>query len=122
MNMAVNPPSEDGNIEAQIQKKGLTAPRITPDRIQDMMDTLTFKTHHFEGTNITVAIALLPNGFQVGIGKSGSVSSANFDAEIGRNVAISAAMTDARNELWKLEGYVLRKQLDDWEKPGELQP
>lgn len=98
-------------IELEIQAKGLIAPRITPQHIDALMDSLTFKTHVFEGTTNTVAIALLPCGFSVGFGQSACVSLANFNAEIGEKIAIANAKAAARDKLWELEGYLLRNRL-----------
>jgi hypothetical protein len=101
----------DQAIEQEIQAKGLTAPRVTPAQIDAMVASLTYKTHVFEGTTNTVAMAFLPNGFSVGIGQSASVSLENFNAEIGAKVAIANAEVAARNKLWELEGYVLKQRL-----------
>ncbi len=113
MNMAVGSQSEDGQIELELQRKGKTAPRVTPQEIEALAEGLTFKTHHFEGTTCTVAIAVLANGFVAGIGHSAAVSLANFDAEIGAKIAIKDVKHQAIDKLWELEGYALRKRLDD---------
>ena len=101
----------DNAFEREIVAKGLTAPRITADQIEELCGSLSIKTHHFEGTSSTVALAILPNGFVVGVGYSASVSLANFDADIGARIATQDALAKARKKLWELEGYALKKQL-----------
>lgn len=101
----------DAAVEAMIQEKGLTAPRILPSMIEAMVNSLTFKVHHFEGTTTMVAMASLPSGFEVGIGKSACASPENFNAEVGEKIATDNARDAARANLWQFEGYVLKKQL-----------
>lgn len=101
----------DNAFEREIVAKGLTAPRITADQIEALCGSLTIKTHHFEGTSSTVALAILPNGFVAGVGHSASVSPENFDAGIGARIATQDALAQARKKLWEMEGYALKKQL-----------
>lgn len=94
---------EDG-IEAEIQEKGLTAPRLTPAMIDEVI--VAEQYHVFPGTTLTVCCLTLRNGFCV-TGESAAASAANFDAELGRRIARDAA----RNRIWALEGYLLRERL-----------
>lgn len=91
-------------IEAEIQRKGLNAPRLTPQHIDDQIVTEQF--HVFPGTSLTVCALTLRNGFQV-VGESAAASPENFDAEIGRKIA----RDNARSKIWALEGYLLRSKL-----------
>lgn len=93
-------------IEKEIQKKGLDAPRLTPERI----DALIFSEdyHVFEDSQLTVCCLTLMNGFNV-VGESACVSPENFDAEIGRKIA----RANAREKIWALEGYLLKQRLCD---------
>jgi len=91
-------------LENEIAKKGLTAPRITPDMIDA---TIVLEAYHvFPGTTMTVCCLTLTNGYQV-IGESACASPENFDAQIGRNLA----RENARRKIWSLEGYRLRSAL-----------
>jgi len=91
-------------IEQEIQAKGLTAPRLTPDQISA---TIVDEVYHvFPGTTITVCCLTLRNGFTV-IGQSAAASPANFDQEIGMKIAFQ----NARDKIWALEGYLLKEQL-----------
>lgn len=54
---------DEAAIEAEINEKGLTAPRITPDMLDDEIKTRQF--HVFEGSCLTVCALTLRNGFVV---------------------------------------------------------
>ena len=91
-------------IEQEIQDKGLTAPRITPERIDA---TIAGEAYYvFPGTMLTVCCLTLRNGFTV-IGESACASPENFNVEIGRKIA----RDNARQKIWALEGYLLRTNL-----------
>lgn len=93
-------------IENEIQAKGLNAPRLTPDMIDDVIIGEDY--HVFPGTTVTVCCLKLRNGFNT-TGISASASPENFDAEIGRKIA----RNNAREKIWPLEGYLLRQALHD---------
>lgn len=116
----------DNAIEAEIQAKGLTAPRITPADIeanisgeyyidagkavqasmadQDEMTRLTGA--HSALRLLTFCVLVLRNGFTV-TGESACASPENFDAEVGRKIARANAI----NKVWPLMGYELRSKL-----------
>jgi hypothetical protein len=116
-------------IEQEIQRKGLTAPRITPADIEANIAS----EHYFTaedgvgrankgqtsvgGKNpaalslLTFCVLVLKNGFTV-TGESACASPENFDAEIGRKVARQNAI----NKVWPLMGYALRSQLSAAER------
>lgn len=91
-------------IEAEIQAKGLNAPRLTPEDIDCAIRKVDY--YVFPGTTLTVCCMTLRNGFTV-TGESAAASPENFDVEIGEKIAFS----NARNKIWALEGYALRNQL-----------
>lgn len=91
-------------IEAEIQNKGLTAPRVTPEALDAEINHEQF--HVFDGSCLTVCCLTLKNGFTV-TGESACASSENFDAEIGRKIAKS----NAREKLWPLLGFRLKDAL-----------
>lgn len=113
------------NIEKEIQEKGLTAPRITPDELQENI----VSEHYFTASDgvagatglhkeviadsnpesldlLTFCVLVLRNGFTV-TGESACVSPENFDAEIGRKIA----RQNAEQKIWPLMGYALKEQL-----------
>lgn len=91
-------------IETEIQRKGLNAPRLTPELIDSVIVSESY--HVFHGTTVTVCCLTLLNGYCV-IGESASASPENFNAELGRKIA----RDNARNKIWSLEGYLLRSKL-----------
>lgn len=91
-------------IEAEIQAKGLTAPRLTPADIDAAIVAEHY--HVFPGTTLTVCCMVLRNGFTV-TGESAAASPANFDETLGRKIA----RDNARQKIWPLEGYLLRERL-----------
>lgn len=90
-------------IEAEIQAKGLTAPRVTPADIDAAIAEETYQV--FFGV-LTICVLRLRNGFLV-TGESACASPANFDEALGRRIA----RENARNKIWPLEGYALRERL-----------
>ena len=94
----------DHDVESEIQAKGLTAPRVTPDHIESVI--VSEQYHVFQGTTFTSCLLTLKNGFTVH-GESACASPENFDAELGRKIA----RDNAKNKIWMLEGYALRERL-----------
>lgn len=93
-------------IEKEIQDKGLNAPRLTPQSIDDAIKGEEF--HVFDGSCLTVCCLTLKNGFTV-TGESACASPANFNAEVGQKIA----KENARSKIWALEGYLLKQKLFD---------
>lgn len=118
-----SPRSDEAAVEQEIQAKGLTKPRITPQHIDEQIVSTYFFTAEDgvtgeENANswppavyesslglLTFCVLVLRNGFMV-TGESACASPENFDAEIGKKIAF----TNAREKIWLLEGYLLR----DW--------
>ena len=115
----------DKQIEQEIQAKGLTAPRVTPARIEEVI----VQEHYFTASDgvaavhqdgpgfqasdraldlLTFCVLVLRNGFTV-TGESACASPENFDAEIGRKIARQNAV----NKIWALEGYLLKQKLSE---------
>lgn len=95
---------DEAAIEAEINAKGLNAPRLNPAHIDAQIVAEQF--HVFPGTTLTVCALTLRNGFHV-VGEAAAASPENFDAEIGRKIA----RENARQKIWALEGYLLRSKL-----------
>jgi hypothetical protein len=91
-------------IEGEIQAKGLTAPRLTPE----LIDRTIVKEQYyvFDGSCLTVCCLTLRNGYTVS-GTSACASPANFNAELGQKIA----RENARQQIWALEGYLLKERL-----------
>lgn len=117
----------DEQIEAEIQARGKTAPRVTPAHIEACI----MSEHYFTAADgvagsmdydqdeagdpiipaplslLTFCVLILHNGFTV-TGESACASPENFDAEIGRKIARQNAVA----KIWPLEGYLLRERLE----------
>jgi hypothetical protein len=120
----------DQSIEAEIQAKGKTAPRVTPDDIQREIvgesyfsaadgvrgasagkpgENLLSEYVTHEGSPmslLTFCVLTLRNGFTV-TGESACASPENFDAAIGRRIARENAV----QKIWPLLGFRLRDKL-----------
>lgn len=96
--------STEQQVENNIQAKGLNAPRLTPELIDATIVGEQF--YVFPGTTTTVCCLTLKNGGTV-IAESACISPANFNEEIGRDIA----KRNAREKIWSLEGYLLRQRL-----------
>ncbi|CDH33876.1 Gp49 family protein [Xenorhabdus bovienii] len=117
------------DIEKEIQEKGKTAARVTPEHIEN---TITYEMYFtaYDGLSgsakdnpdlvyapieaiesaklLTFCVLTLKNGFTV-TGESAFASPENFDAEIGRKIARQNAV----NKIWSLEGYLLKQKLHE---------
>lgn len=111
---------DDQAIEQEIQAKGLTAPRVTPQRIEEVIAG----EHYFTAAQgvigaggvvysdddelrlLTICVLVLRNGFTV-TGESACASPENFDAKLGRKIARQHAV----GKIWALEGYALKDRL-----------
>jgi len=114
----------DQSIEQEIQAKGKTAARITPNDVNANIAS----EYYFTAENgvigkeacekgatavyetslnlLTFCVIVLRNGFTV-TGESACASPENFDAEIGRKIARENAV----QKIWPLMGYELRSKL-----------
>lgn len=94
----------DTEIEQEIQEKGLTAPRLTPDKIEACIQEEVYWNP--VGTTLTIAVLKLTNGTFV-IGESACISPENFNEELGNKIA----RQEAKDKIWALEGYLLKQKL-----------
>lgn len=115
----------DKAIEQEIQDKGKTAPRVTPDHIESVIA----ECHYLNvGESVqagwpdksamddcspalnllTICVLVLRNGFTV-TGESACASPENFDPEIGQKIARANAV----EKIWPLEGYLLKQRMHD---------
>lgn len=133
MNNITSPRTDDAGIEQEIIAKGLTAPRITPADIEANIVSAVYFTaaqgalgaaiwgdynpmidpeSDFNGRApldlLTFCVLILRNGFTV-TGESACASPENFDAEIGRKIALE----NAKQKIWPLMGYALKQELEE---------
>jgi hypothetical protein len=90
-------------IEEKIIENNLTAPRIRPS---DIDDVIMGKDFHRLTPTLTVCVITLANGFTV-TGESACASPENYNAEIGMEISFA----NAREKIWVLEGYLLKDAL-----------
>jgi len=114
-------------IEKEIQAKNLTAPRVTPQRIEEVISAEYYftaqdgvrgnairerKGYSESESNplnlLTFCVLVLRNGFTV-TGESACVSPENFDAELRKKIARQNAV----DKIWALEGYLLKEKLSN---------
>lgn len=93
-------------IEEEIQKNGLNAPRLTPDYIDSVIIDETY-TNLPDGRTVICQLTL-KNDYTVD-GKSACVSKENFNQEIGNKIA----RQNAREKIWELEGYLLKQKISE---------
>ena len=124
--------SNEQKIEQEIQNKGLNAPRLTPDHIDSVIQSVHYFTagdgyvgaltsseefnalpEHERTVQpplqldlLTFCVIVLKNGLTV-TGESACASPKNFNAEIGQKVAYE----NAREKIWNIEGYPLKEKL-----------
>lgn len=134
MNNIESPRTDDSAIEQEIKAKGLTAPRVTPNDLTENITSIHYFTA-WEGAQLaywgdsdpenpksvegepdkdgplsllTFCVIILRNGFTV-TGESACASPENFDAEVGRKIALE----NAKQKIWPLMGYALKQQLHE---------
>lgn len=95
---------DENKLEIQLNAMGLNAPRLSPTRINEQIVSEQF--YIFPDTSMTVCCLTLRNGFNT-VGTSAPASADNFNEEIGRNIA----RDKAREQIWALEGYLLKSKL-----------
>jgi hypothetical protein len=96
--------ASDLELEAELQEKGLNAPRLTPLDIHGVVEKVMFMRP--EDTTLTICVLTLKNGTHV-VGESACISPENFSDEIGRKVSFQNAI----DKIWALEGYLLKEKL-----------
>ena len=100
-------------LETKIASLGLNAPRITPQRVDELMAGVQYSTHLVPGTTTVLATAIMPSGFTLCTVESACASPANFKLQLGIEIAIRKATDKARDELRRLEAYRLSQTLHE---------
>ena len=92
------------NAQLEARTLALPGPKITKDQVVAAIAKADY--HHFDGTTQTVCCLTMTNGFTV-VGSSACADPANFDAQLGRDLAYD----DAVDQVWHLLGFRLRENL-----------
>lgn len=130
-----SPRTDDDAVEQMIKAKGLNAPRVTPEDMAanirwvhyftaaqgaymaDLAAMLKVSGKDYVSIQsatptdtplalLTFCVITLQNGFTV-TGESACASPENFDAEIGKKIALE----NAKQKIWPLMGYALKEKL-----------
>lgn len=110
--------ASESNLEEVLKKRGLTfGARISPAQIDALIAASEVQYYVFPGTTVTVCCLRLPNGYCI-VGKASAIALENFNAEMGRVIALD----DARREIWALEAYLLKQRLADGWDPRQSDP
>lgn len=116
-------------IEAEIIAKNLPGARVTPQHIESVIATEHYFTAaqgaigahivEYDGqeftpqlkypeslTLLSICVLTLVNGYTV-VGTSACAAPENYDRDLGRKIALRNAM----EQVWPLEGYLLKQRL-----------
>lgn len=80
--------------------------RVTHERIEQVISLTQFFV--IPNTTVTICCLTLDNGYTV-IGESACINPDNFNAELGRGIALE----NAKEKIWALEGYLLKSKLKE---------
>ena len=103
----------DHAMQADFEAAGSVYPKVTAQRIDELMQQVKFSTYVVPGTTASYATAILQVGavkFVLASEFTACVDPRNFNAELGAKYAIEKARESARNKLWELEGYSLSQE------------
>ena len=96
---------DENKLETELQALGLNAPRLSPTMISEAIVNEAY--YVFPNTVMTVCCLTLKNGFNV-VGTSAPASPENFNEAKGKEIA----KDKAREQIWALEGYLLKSKLN----------
>lgn len=108
-------PATDEQLQKAVDALKPTGPRLTPEHIQaTIVDEIYTR---IEGTNVTVCTLTTRNGHRVVGVNEGPVSDVNFDQNLGCEYAYKKAV----DQIWALEGYLLREMLFRAQQPDKTE-
>ena len=108
MNHITSPRTDDDAVEQEIKAKGLVAPRVTPQDLNDNITDVEIVKHVSRGGQVLRwAVLTTKSGYAVVGNPSVAVSPENDDEEVGKKVAFE----NSKNALWPLMGYALKEKL-----------
>jgi Phage protein (N4 Gp49/phage Sf6 gene 66) family len=108
MNHITSPRTDDDAVEQMIKAKGLVAPRVTPQDLNDNITDVEIVKHVSRGGQVLRwAVLTTKSGYAVVGNPSVAVSPENDDEEVGKKVAFE----NSKNALWPLMGYALKEKL-----------
>lgn len=109
-------PASDAELEKAVEALPNPAPRLTMEHIQRVIVDEIYT--RIEGTLTTICTLKLRNGYTVVGVNNGPVSPENFDQQVACEYAYKGAV----NQIWTLEGYLLKEFLAAAKDKSELNP
>lgn len=95
----------DVDMENEIVALDLTAPRVTLEKIQEMMENVKY---HFNVIGTTTYCHAFYEGFSLATEFTACVDVKNFNAELGKKYAKIKTERSAQDKLFELEGWRLK--------------
>lgn len=102
--------TSDKEMCKDFEGSGALFPKVTPERIEELMKQVRYIPSLVEGTTTTLVVSVLPIGltdFTLATATMACVDKRNFNAELGVKYCIEKCEKETRNKLWELEGYAL---------------
>ncbi len=102
--------TSDKEMCKDFEDSGAVFPKVTPERIEELMKQVRYIPSLVEGTTTTLVVSVLPIGltdFTLATTTMACVDKRNFNAELGVKYCIEKCEKETRNKLWELEGYAL---------------
>lgn len=106
--------TSDKEICKDFEDSGAVFPKVTPERIEELMQQVRYIPSLVEGTTTTLVVSVLPIGltdFTLATTTMACVDKRNFNAEKGVKYCIEKCEKETRNKLWELEGYALAQSI-----------
>ena len=102
--------TSDKEMCKDFEDSGAVFPKVTTERIEELMKQVRYIPSLVEGTTTTLVVSVLPIGltdFTLATTTMACVDKRNFNAELGVKYCIEKCEKETRNKLWELEGYTL---------------
>lgn len=97
-------PTPEVTLEEQLKAMGLTAPRVTTEWLDSLIEDITY--FKVSPSHVICKITILGGRFHV-TGESSTVSAENFRDDVGEQISYR----NARDKLWPLAGVILAHEL-----------
>lgn len=85
--------------------------KVSYHLVQEQLAKVRYTTLAIPNSTTTIVAAFTHDNFYLGCGTSCCVDPAEYNAEIGLEVAMEHAKQVAENKLWELNGILLYNQL-----------
>lgn len=92
---------------------GGNALSLTRQHVARLLEGVSYHTHVVPGTTTILATAIMPSGFTLATAESRCLNAADFNLQMGIEVAITKARALAHDALWQFEGYRLKQALHE---------